>query len=259
MPDRDKALDQLWTTSAKPIAEQIRAKYRHAVLPDFVGGAFGLLWQKLVDGKYDWRKGSFEGWWRTVLSNLATSAWRSTRVSVPLTQDHEPVTAADRASTVAALDQLTEQLAQLRQALNELAPREELRSHVNYFAVLLLELRRAVVARLRSGKLLPELGQLLPHWNGFSDSRVIETLLPWHQAEEQLAFRKDLAALGEIWGRLRDLVDQPPHDLAADHVCAHIVARDGNSITRDVWYNWKRHVKTKLGELGFPKKWDDLF
>ena len=259
LPERDQALQQLWRMSALPIAEQIRTKYRHAVPVDFVGETYSMLWQRLVDGKFDLRKGTFEAWWRTVVINAAKSAWCAAHDDVALTQDHEPLAVHDPAASETILDQLTDQLSELRTALDGLAPREELRAHVNYYAVLLLEIRRAVAARLRLKKLIPNLGMLIPSWAGQPDSQVIETLLPWHAAEEQLAFRGDLSKLGEIWISLRRLLDFPPHDLGADSVCQRIVSSSGNPITRDVWYNWKRHVKNKLVELNFPRKWDYLF
>jgi DNA-directed RNA polymerase specialized sigma24 family protein len=256
--EQTAALEQLWQHYGRAVAEQVRSRFRATVGPDFVDEAFGLLWLTLTAGMYDWRRGQFEAWWRTVLHNTATSSWRKSRHTTALMDDHESVGATDPSSAEDALDNLFDKLSEFRLALDGL-PQEGLRAQVNYFAVLLLELRRALVARLRMQNLLPNLAELLPDWKGVADSGVIEHLFPWRAEEELLAFRDDLADLREIWGRLCPLVDAPPHDLRAELMCAQIVSKAGTPLTRDVWYNWKRHLKQKLRELGFPGKWDDLF
>jgi hypothetical protein len=196
-----------------------------------------------------------------VLTNLARDAWdasRSGRPTVPLAEGIDPAAPppGENADTVG--EAMRERLAETRQAMDALSDRPELRAQVNYYAVFLIELRRALVSRLRKNQLLPGLGNLSAQWKSLRDSDVIDQLLPWRDGEPALAFRPDLNNLGDVWERLRPLIDQPPHDLGAEAVCAHIVCGTGEAVTRDVWYNWKRHLRGKLTQIGLAAKWEEM-
>jgi hypothetical protein len=252
------AIQQLWELYAEPIAKQVGSKYRNCVPPDFAGNAFGLLWEKLIEGKYDWRRGSFKGWWRTVLTNLARDAWDASRGSVPMPAGIDPTAPPVGGTAEAVLEALSDRLAETRRGLDVLSVRRELRAQVNYYAFFLIELRRALVGRLKKAKALPGLSHLSPPWQSLRDSEVIDRLFPWGAGEQSLAFRPDLITLGELWERLRPLIDQPPHDLGAENVCACIVSPTGEAVTRDVWYNWKRHLRRKLEEIGSLGRWEEM-
>lgn len=262
--EQGRAIQLLWELHAEPIAQKVASRYRNCVGPEFVGNAFGHLWEKLIEGKYDWRRGSFKGWWRTVLTNQARDAWdamHAGRPSVPLTEGMDPAAPppAENADTV--LEALKERLADTRRAMDALSDRQELRSQVNYYAVFLIELRRALVSRLRKANLIPGLGSLCVRWKTMRDSDVLDQLLPWRDEERPLAFRPDLNDLADLWDRLRPLIDQPPHDLGAEALCARITSRAsqaGEAVTRDVWYNWKRHLRSKLAQIGVAAKWEEM-
>jgi DNA-directed RNA polymerase specialized sigma24 family protein len=253
-----QAWETLWATSARAIAEQVKARFGRYVPQDFVDHAQGRLWEKLVKGKYDWRKGAFPAWWRRVLMNKANDLYNEAKGNLSISDSPEPESRPDFEEFSQA-EALQGSLVRLREVLDELSSRPELVAQVNYYAVLLVELRRAMVQRLRERQLIPGLAKASSTLANLRDSQAIAAMLPWRTSELELRFRPGFATIGAIWRELEPYIDRPPYDLRVDVARLHMVTAGGTALTRDAWYNWKRHLQTKLTGLVDESTWTDLF
>jgi DNA-directed RNA polymerase specialized sigma24 family protein len=260
--ERAAAWEQLWEQSGRAIAQRVKGQFARSAPDDFVEHAAGVIYEKLARGMYDWRAGTFGSWCFTVLHRHAISLYHQARRSATSleTLALEPASrATSQAEPFGETPALQALLGRLRSQLDELSARPELVSQVNYYAVLLVELRRGLVMRLRGRGILPGLSALLPRWNALADSAIVAQLLPWRSAEMALRIRPVYPALGPLWTALAAAVDAPPHDLNVDVLRQHILCPGGAALTGDAWFNWKRHLRRRLSSLVEQSVWDGVF
>lgn len=252
------AWEALWSSCGQAIAQQVKARFGRYVPQDFVDHAQGRLWEKLVQGKYDWRKGTFPAWWRRVLTNRANDLYNEAKGKVSMADAPEPPARAE-VEPYSHAEALQLSLSRLREVLDAISGRSELMAQVNYYAVLLVELRRAMVQRLRERQLIPGLAKASPAFAKLKDSQAIAQMLPWRTPELSLRFRAGFATISEIWRELEPHIDAEPYDLRVDVARLHMVTAGGAALTRDAWYNWKRHLQTRLSGLVDRETYTELF
>lgn len=271
--EQAEAWAALWTRTGRAIAERVKGQFGRSVPENFADHAQGVIYEKLARGLYDWRQGAFANWCFTVLHRQAISLYHQGRGAATSLDalPYEPIGRGGRGGKAAQEEvgleeQASEEmpgvsglLKQLREELDALANRDELRSQVNYFAVLLLELRRGLVTRLKARGVIPGLAELMPQWGKLTDSAVVRELLPWRSGELSLKIKAPYPKLGEIWSALEASIDGEPHDLPVEVLRTRIVAGDGEMLTDDAWFNWKRHLRRRLAGLVDATVWNELF
>lgn len=266
-PRQAQAWEALWHNSARTIAQRVKGQFRNTIPDDFVEHAAGVVFERLARGMYDWRQGTFGSWCFTVLHRHAISLYHQSRRQAaslerlnaePATQRFELPIDAD-AGAFEQMPALRALVTRLRGVLDDLAGRQELVSQVNYYAMLLLELRRGLVTRLKGRGILPGLAYLLPQWAGRADSAIVAELLPWRDAESELRIKAPYAPIGQIWLLLTPSIDAQPHDLQVDVLRLRIRANGAGALTGDAWFNWKRHLRKRLASLVDERIWNDVF
>jgi DNA-directed RNA polymerase specialized sigma24 family protein len=163
-------------------------------------------------------------------------------------QNHEQVT-TDRHNEPNR-SSLREAMAGVRALLDRIFERFRGREVVDYRAVLLLQLRLALAAKVGGAVAEPEQGL----------SEFVEELLPWSADEQPLTLRPGWPSLKDVWNALRPDVDGPTPRVGADAIGQRIGELLGGAdpLGSDAWYKWLQRAKDKAREVISPQEWEEL-
>ncbi len=236
---RDQALQRLLPVIER-LARQVAAKFRGSLLDDLVAESKSLVWSKIQ--QFDPQRGRFEDWCRTVLNHWAIDRWR--RISMCPVQPaaggqeaHPALTAAASDDHEDASEQVMKLRTELREVLNRIAwPPSRA---VDYFAVLLLQLRLAAVRCLSQEPLSHD-----PAWRA-DLAGLVEWLLPWAPDERSRCLKPDWPSLGELWVTISQRISDPTVKIEADLICRGAASLPPHTtrLTPDVWNQWVHRAK----------------
>ncbi len=225
--------------------------------PESADDAVGAIWELLdpsaCGGKnpYDPTNGSFCAWCRVVLYRRALDRARRRGplggAALPIPEVEDP---AGMAEEWAAL--LMERRERLRESLDRLSSPLEPTRGVDYFAVLLVQLRLAM-ARRAGPVLEAECPARPPRAADF-----IAWCVPWTRDEHSRSFKPGWPQLCVVWGKLEDRFDRPPFWVAAGELCACIDGT-GAVLTPDLWNHWVTRAKVLAREVLGAEAWIALF
>lgn len=239
-PDaRDRGLQQLRPV-IESIARRVSAGFRGNWHHDLVAESCAIIWLQLP--RFDPARGRFEDWCRVVLYRYALDVWRKSRRGPvrPAVGGDEVHAMLEAIADDDARDASEDALARCREArrvLDRIAwppPRA-----VDYFAVLLLQLRVAAARYLTQGALSQDAA-----WRADLPLHV-EWLLPWHPAEQQRPLKRDWPPLATCWESVRAALATPAARIDADALCRTIAAclPPAAQLTPDVWNQWVHRAK----------------
>lgn len=243
------ALNTLNQSVIQPLARKLSPD------EEFSAEALSFVWIKLAhEKKFDPNKGSFNSWCQVILRNRYKDFRRRTRRLPNLAEEEEDAIPDSSDSDCAYGEELQRRIRELREELDHLASVFRAPQQVDYFAVLLLQLRLVMARMLRLHDLLSESSLGPP-------SDLIAWALPWRPGEASRSIRPVWASLGEVWEALREELDRPPYCIEAPGLC-DILSRhtDGKAlITADVWNQWVRRAKQQARSRVDPETWEQVF
>jgi hypothetical protein len=110
---------------------------------------------------------------------------------------------------------------------------------VHYFPVLLLQLRLVMARCLTQDQLSED-----AFWRS-ELAQVVESLLPWHAAEDQACFKRDWPPLGQLWSATREAIGAPATRIEAPVLCEVVrpMLPASSQLTPDVWNHWVHRAK----------------
>lgn len=198
--ERDDAWRWLTPVINRVAAEAAGALHAERWLRDeLLKESVGHLHERL--SRFDPTLGTFENWLYRVLYNLGATLRRRYRRchALPAEPDLAPAAPPPVEPDEAAAE-LARLLARLRRGLDRVAwtPGRQ----VDYYAVLLLQLRLVLVERYHAG------GGGSPGQSG-ECAAWAERALPWHPAEQARRIRPALPPLADLWQTLSPWLDEP--------------------------------------------------
>lgn len=257
LPIRQEATQALYLHCLIPLAKRVEARRLGRRYPSFIDAAANHVWTKLKEGAFDWRRGEFSGWAYRVMDRVALDYLRGAAGDHDI--DQAPAPPPPPPDGEAVISRFRAMFAEIQTLISSVRTRPEWkRRSVNYFAVFLLEMRRAVAARLRYRKMIPGLAMLMGMGND-PDSLVIATLLPWTKDDERLTIARGIPPLKDIWTTFSLLIDTPPHDLEVAAFCHCVTLPGGRCITEARWYQWKARMIEIARPMFEPEDWQRLF
>lgn len=236
---RHRALERL-VPLIEENAWQTAARFPEWLRNDLREESRTIVWLRVH--QFDPSLGRFEDWCRVVLHNYGVDLLRKSRKGLV-----RPATGGQAASTAVCLpattapeetsDQVMQRCRELRAVLDSitwLPPRG-----VNYFAVLLVQLRLSMIRRLIPNNAAQEIsseGQI---------PDLVEWLLPWHPHEEQASFKSGWPSLSQLWSALRSLAGHPGSAMGAPVLCQTLdrLLPPWVRLTPDLWHHWVHRAK----------------
>jgi DNA-directed RNA polymerase specialized sigma24 family protein len=225
------------------VAARAAAPFPPSLRDELIGEAPARLWEiaNRVGSAYRPEHGAFESWFTAVVRNRGLSEMRRRR-GVPLDAVTEPSDRRGDAPT--AGDELAAHVGLLRRLLDGLgtAPR---RRTIDWHAVLLLNLRQAVTARLSPAREVgPPPGEV---------ASLTEGVVPWRPEEVGRAIKSATTPLGLVWDVLRPALDARPYRLCGADVAAAL------GVSRGRWSKWTTRARDEARRRVAPADWRRCF
>jgi hypothetical protein len=243
------------------LQHRLPASFRDHLQPDAIES---VLLEKIPSFREG--EGRFEAWCSVVLRHYAFDLARRSRDAldhprtVRMEQEAglESVSAeeTDRDSPESALDLLHTELRSIRRALDEISSEPNPAQRVDYYAVLLVQLRWVFWERLRRCFPDPELLAFgMNTWSG-----LIEVCLPWYGSECERRFRPGWPSLGEIWREIsREIERADSFTFDKFHSILESLSQETTGLTPDLWRHWVKRAKETARRRIDPRDWDRLF
>ncbi len=185
---------------------------------------------------------------RTTINNLIMDKIREHRNMIPIEDDlespvEEPVDV-----------QQSDNQKRLRMRFSSVLTDLETRfgsgpvSRIDYFAVILLDLRFVVHGEMRRTQ---QLRDAVGYQNA---ADIIEAVVPWTDAQAARSFREGWPVIGDIWGWLRDPIDQNVL-MTADRFI-EIFNREAGSqsqLNQNLWYAWVNRARRQTRDWELPE------
>jgi hypothetical protein len=206
--------------------------------------------------RYRRHLGRFSRWLERTLVNLVRDEFRkSRRRGVYGIEDPAQLEDSRRGQVEDNAPRLDERLDQaltaLRVTLSELDERPRARQQkTDYHAILLLELRLAMAARLRGHRdALRKVGQ--------SRSSISAARLPWTANEDKREIQPGWPPLTTIWGVLAEELDRSDNLLTDDDIVRQLTSLPGVSgLTAVAWRQWRTRAIQAASEYLGAERWD---
>lgn len=262
--------------------------YPCATQSDIEDEAMGIVCQALFDrasAGYDPTRNCFKPWCIAVLRNWATDLVRkrtrkrkpprtsdipdqtngrpasepdpsldhTTIVEMAVSNDrlaNEPDHRPERPRSVVTVEGISRWSQAFRQVLDGIAWRCE-KKDIDYFAVLLLNLRLKIAARVF------DVGFASPD----EPAKYVASLLPWHPDEEQRLLSKSLPTLGQVWQALASDMNKPPTSKSLCVVVNQLAAEQGcsASLNDGCWRKWCERAREEAEKRTNPEQWQQYF
>jgi hypothetical protein len=225
---------------------------------EFHQEALAFIWNRLaINRKFDPDRGRFEAWCTTILHrfhiDLERRRIRSRRRQV---NDFDVEDLPDPCEGSA--DHVEDLLDRMNRLLDSLdcisAGFDATCREVDYFAVLLLQLRLAMARRIR---LEPDDADLLPE----KVSELITWAMPWRLGEGDRSFKPGWPVLQAVWEVVGEALNQPPFSLGAPELCDLLTQLIGRTsvVTADLWNHWVKRAKEQTRVRVDQRTWEDCF
>jgi len=225
---------------------------------EFHTEALSFVWEQLeINKKFEPHRGRFKSWCDTVLYHLhieflrKRSRWPACKLVGDL---REKVADPSGASSEFG-DELRSRMHRLRETLDRISLHfNSTLGGVDYFAVLLLQLRlaisRCLIPQQDELELLPEKPAVLIAW-----------VLPWRPVEQSRSFRAGWPMLQKVWEAIGEVLNRPPYRIDAPELCGMLTRLNGGSceITAEVWNQWVRRAKKQTRACVDACTWEDEF
>lgn len=257
----------LWDKAARQIILLVEEKapalnFSARVLQDVKEAGVSHLFEQVRAGKWNPLGGHFRGWAWRVLKNVGLQAARTAqnrRVNLhydPVSRLNEVPDPRSARQPWGSHEQWTwEEASQhCRKLLDEVAA--DLVQHegrVNYFAVFLLELRRAVTTSFAKALHRPADGDIADYAADY---------LPWHAYERKLSIREQYATLGQIWDIVVERLSERDLVLQMPEMCELIssLAQDpSSSLTVANMTKLSQRARHHVCERMDPQQWETWF
>jgi hypothetical protein len=147
-------------------------------------------------------------------------------------------------------------LRSVRQILDQIAWAPSPARRIDYYAVLLVQIRWAFFERLHGNLPSSDLVAFgVKTW-----SRLIESCLPWNAAEGGRRFKTGWPTLADMWAAMSGQIEQV-ESLAFEefHSILGALSPETASLTPDLWRHWVKRAKDAAREKIDPSDWDRLF
>ncbi len=244
---RERSLERLMPT-IEALARPIASRYRGSSHDEFVAESASIVWTRIH--QFDPARGRFEDWCRTVLGRYAIDVWRKSQGPVKPAVGGEGgpeafETVAIDASLEAAEEIMTRSR-ELRSVLDRVAWPPS--GTVNYFAVLLLQLRWVAARQLTHESFSGDAA-----WRA-ELPQLISWLLPWHPREDEARLKPDWPPLERLWAALCPAIRDPAVTIDAAVICDWVapLLPPTRQLTPDVWNQWvhraKGHARTRVAD-----------
>jgi len=203
--------------------------------------------------RYRQSEGRFRGWLETTLTRMVWDEMRKRRrrgnysIEDP---NQVPAKNPDDEPTPSVHDRLTTALNALRTTLDELESRPRARQQkTDYHAVLLIELRLALSARLRGHRQTLQAA-------GESRSTLAARRIPWTDSESLREVQPGWPTLKDIWTLLSAELDRSD-ELFTDDDLVRLVSRQPGVIglTAVAWRQWRTRSSQAAEEFLSHERW----
>lgn len=159
-------------------------------------------------------------------------------------------------SVIASAEALKTLLSQSLALLNAAAPSLIRASGVNYFAVLMFQLRLVLAIKLKPGP-----GDSPADARDPSVSDLAALLVPWGEALAESSFRRGLPDLDRSWQAIRQSLDTPTLRTTIFDFCTAFndlqsPADKTFRLTPALWYQWVKRAKNLAKETIAPNEWN---
>lgn len=244
--------DALWQQLQASVVLPMIQRLEEDLNCDTLGAAADEKLRKRV-AKYSKTRGRFERWLERTLLNLARDEMRKTRRRATFAIE-DPAQVPDRPRSDEPPPSLPDQLAQalrsLRTALDALEARPRARQQkTDYHAVLLLELRLAMAARLRGHR--DTLAQA-----GETRATLTARQLRWGVAEEGRQIQPDWPILKDVWCVLGTELANTDALLTDDDVVRLLAPLPGVvGLTAVAWRQWRTRAIAAAQEFLGDERW----
>jgi len=234
-------------TLASRYGNDLEATVNEWLAPDSIES---LLAEKVT--KYNPAEGGFRGWCVKVVRNNALDKVRHlNRDALGHTSTGIFLETKDaRAGVTQGEEKLSEIVERVR-GLCDLVAKQP-KGKIDYFSVLLVQIRWVVAERIRKGLSEWELEGL------GKPSEIVEFLLPWTEEESQRRFREGWPRIAEIWEAMAVVMTQTDRALSFTQFQELLEKRHPEAVDlrADVWHQWVRRAKKAAQSLIGPGDWD---
>ncbi|HZW32316.1 MAG TPA: hypothetical protein VFF52_16505 [Isosphaeraceae bacterium] len=245
----------------RSLERQAPPRIRDRLQPDAI---LSLLLEKIPGFREG--QGRFEAWCRVVVSHYAFDVCHRSRDAldrpgtVSLLPGEELVASAVDDRNPSAIDSavrdLGRELRMVRQTLDEISWDPSPARQIDYYAVLLVQLRWAFFERLHGG--LPSrdlVGLEAETWSG-----LIESCMPWDANQHARCFKPGWPSLADLWWVIAEAIDQTGSLSFEQFSCGlRTLCPETASLTPDLWRHWVKRAKDAARERMDPSDWDRLF
>ncbi len=240
---------------AKKYGHDLEATVNDWLAPDAIES---VLAERIT--KYNPEKGKLLPWCATVVCNRAGDEMRHLErdalghASAGKGTDKEHDTLDEMKDTRAGVTPGEEELSliveQVRRLCDQVA--DQPKGKIDYFAVLLVQIRWVVSERIRKGLSEWELEGLGKR------SEIVEFLLPWTEAESQRRFREGWPRIAEIWEAMAVVMEQTDQALSFTQFQELLEKRHSEAVDlrADVWHQWVRRAKKAAHSLVGAEDWE---
>lgn len=257
----------IWDRAARQMIRLVDEKaptlhFGPRVLQEIREDGVGHLFEQVRAGKWNPLGGHFSGWAWRVLKNYGLQAARgmqSQHADLRYGSGHAPSQLAEAAAQQtdsADNEEWSWEKASrhCRALLDEVAVGlQPPKGQVDYFAVFLLELRRATMASF---------GKTLQVSVDEDIAEYAAQYMPWHGQERALRIRQDHATLGEIWDALLDGLTQDEAVLDIRALCtviSSLAADPSASLSVANMTKLSQRARQQVSNHMDPCQWDMWF